>query len=89
MFLSAIDYSLGVVPQAPYGETVGPRLSLRKVRDDPVSFHHGGRPLYDLVVSTAQGEPIWHWECAKIILLPLDSETIAPGEELEFIGEWE
>ena len=89
VFLSAIDYSLEVVPQAAYGETVGLKLSLRNVSGEPVSFYLGGRPPYDFVVSTAEGEQVWRWKCAKITLLPLDSETLAPGEELEFIGEWE
>ena len=89
VFLSAIDYSLEVVPQATYGETVGLKLSLRNVSDEPVRFYLGGRPPYDFVVSTAEGEQVWHWKCAKITIQPLDSETLAPGEELEFIGEWE
>ena len=89
VFLSAVDYSLEVVPQAAYGETVGLKLSLRNVSDEPVRFYLGGRPPYDFVVSTAEGEQVWRWKCAKFTLQPLDSETLAPGEELEFIGEWE
>ena len=27
--------------------------------------------------------------CAKLTLTVLDSDTLEPGEELEFIGEWE
>ena len=88
-FLRAIDYSLEVVSQASYGETVRMKLTLRNVSDEPVSFFLGGRPPYDFVVSTPEGEQVWHWKCAKIPLLPLDSETLEPGEELEFVGEWE
>ena len=57
--------------------------------DDPVSFYLGGRPPCNFVVSTPDGEQVWHWKCAKITLLPLDSQTLEPGEELEFVGEWE
>ncbi len=88
-FLRAIDYSLETVSQAPYGETVQMKLTLRNVSDGPVSFYLGGRPPFDFVVSTADGEQVWHWKCAKITLLPLDSKTLEPGEELEFVGEWE
>ncbi len=88
-FLSTIDYSLELVPQAPYGETVRMKLTLRNVGDGPVSFLLGGLPAYDLVVSTPDGELVWHWMCAKITLLSLDPETLEPGEELEFVGKWE
>ena len=88
-FLRAIDHSLDVVSQVPYGETVQMKLTLRNVSDEPVSFSLGGRPPFDFVVSTADGEQVWHWKCAKITLLPLDSKTLEPGEELEFVGEWE
>ena len=85
----AIDYSLEVVSQATYGETVQMKLTLRNVSDGPVSFFLGGRPPFDFVVSTADGEQVWHWKCAKITLLPLDSKTLEPGEDLEFVGDWE
>ena len=88
-FLRAIEYSLELVSQASYGETLGMKLTLRNVSDAPVSFSLGGRPPYDFVVSTPDGEQVWHWKCAKITLLPLDSKTLEPGEELEFVGEWE
>ena len=87
-FLSAVDYSLEVVSQASYGETVEIKLILRNVSDEPVCFVLGDRPPFDFVVSTADGEQVWHWKCAKIINQPLDSKTLEPGEELEFIGEW-
>ena len=88
-FLQAVDYSLELVPQAPYGETVEMKLTLRNVGDGPVSFLLGGLPAYDFVVSTPDGELVWHWMCAKITLLSLDPETLEPGEELEFVGKWE
>ena len=88
-FLQAVEYSLEVVSQAPYGETVEMKLMLRNVGDGPVSFLLGGSPAYDFVVSTPDGEQVWHWKCAKITLLLLDSKTLEPGEELEFVGEWE
>ena len=64
-------------------------LSLRNVSDEPVSLSLGGRPPYDFRVSTPDGDPVWNWKCGRITLSVLDSDTLAPGEELEFIGEWE
>ena len=88
-FLSTVDYSLEVAPQASCGETVEIKLILRNVSDEPVSFVLGGRAPFDFVVSTADGEQVWHWKCAKITNQPLESKTLDPGEYLEFVGEWE
>ena len=88
-FLGAIDYSLELVPQTPYGETVQMKMRLRNISDQHVSFSLGGRPPFDFVVSTSGGEQVWHWKCAKITNLPLDGKTLDPGDELEFVGEWE
>ena len=88
-FLDAIDYSLEAVSKVPYGDTVSLKLKLRNTSDEPVQFFTGGRPPHDFVVTTANGEEVWNWQCAKIILLPLDRKILKPGEELEFTGEWE
>ena len=87
-FVRAVDYSLEVGDRAAYGETVSMKLTLRNVSDGPVEFLTGGRPPHDFVVSTPDGEQVWHWKCAKTILHPLDSQTLLPGEEMEFTGEW-
>ena len=65
------------------------KLTLRNVSDGTVNLVLGGRPPYDFEVSTPDGEQVWHWECGKIINQPLDGKTLEPGEELEFVGEWE
>ena len=88
-FLRAVDYSVEVADQASYGETIRMKLTLRNVSEEPVSFYTGGRPPHDFVVSTPDGEQVWHWMCGKIILAPLDSRNLEPGEEMEFTGEWE
>ena len=64
------------------------KLRLRNASDWPVSFSLGGRPPHDFVVSTPEGKQVWHWKCARVILLPLDSKTLEPGQQLEFVGEW-
>ena len=65
------------------------KLTLRYVSDGTVRFVLGDRPPFDFVVSTADGEQVWNWKCAKIINQPLDGKTLEPGEGLEFVGEWE
>ena len=80
-FLRAINYSLEVMEQASYGETVRMKLTLRNDSDNPVSFSLGGRPPYDFVVSTPDGEQVWHWKCGKITNLPLDSESLETRTE--------
>ncbi len=88
-FLRAVDYSLEVDGQVPYGETVQLKLTLRNVSDEPVDFLTGGRPPHDFVISSPEGEQVWHWKCGKVVDQPLDSHALEPGEEMEFTGEWE
>ena len=88
-FLRAIDYSLEVEDQASYGETVQMKLKLRNVSDDPITFYLGGTPPHDFVVSTPEGEQVWHWMCAKFTLSIMNIKTLEPGEEVELTGEWE
>ena len=88
-FLRAIELSLEVVTQVAYGETVQMKLTLRNVTDGPLKLVLGGVPAYDFVVTTPDGDGVWRWKCGRIIQSVLDSRTLAPGEELEFVGEWE
>ena len=88
-FLRDIDYSLDVVSQASYGETVKIKLALSNVRNERVTVILGGGPAHDFVVTTPDGEEVWHWMCAKMINDVLSGEALEPGEKLEFTGEWE
>ena len=88
-FLRAVDYSLEMDGQVPYGEAVQLKLTLRNVSDEPVNFSTGGNPPHDFIISTPEGEQVWHWKCGKIIQQPLDGQTLQPGEEMGFTGEWE
>ena len=88
-FLRAIDYSLEVEDQVSYGESVQMKLRLRNVSEEPVDLYLGGRPPHYFVVSTPDGEQVWHGKCAKFTLTVLEMKSFEPGEELEFTGEWE
>ena len=57
----------------------GPRLfpghrdhsgALNPIWEIPV--YTDGRPPRDFVITTPDGEQVWHWTCAKFILLPLE-----------------
>ena len=67
-FLRAVD-SLDVVSQAPYGETVQMKLTLRNVSDGTVSFVLGGRPR-DFEVSKAQltESRYGKWKCGAAVI---------------------
>ena len=88
-FLRTFDYSLEIASQAAYGETVSMKLILQNVSDEPISFVLGGRPAYDFVVTTPDGQEVWFWMCGKITLSVLDGESLNPRHKLEFTGEWE
>ena len=87
-FFRAIDYSLEVVSQASYGETVRIKLTLRNITGEPAKVALGGKPAYDFVVTTTDGEGVWKWKCGGITWT---YSIVKPGagEGLEFIGEWE
>ena len=60
----ASDYSLQVVSQTDYGETVSMKLTLKNSSDAPVQFYTGSIP-HDFVVATVNGQEVWHWRCGK------------------------
>ena len=84
----AIDYSLDVVSQAAYGETVSMTLTLRNSSDAPMQFDTGGS-LHDFVVATVHGQEVWHWRCGKVFPAILVERNLEPGEELVLVNEWE
>jgi len=88
-FLHAIDYSVEAASTAPYGDTVFLKLKLRNTSYKPIRFFTGGRPPHDFIITTADGEEVWNWHCARVRELPLVENTLLPGRKLEFVGEWE
>ena len=80
--LRTFDHSLEVVS----GETVRMRLTLRNVTDEPLNLNLGYIPFHNFIVTKPNCEIVWTW--ADMVLLPLVYETLQPGEEREFTGEW-
>ena len=54
-FRRAIDYSVEVVSQADYGETVSIALTLKNVSYEPVRFVTAGIPPHDFVITNGSG----------------------------------
>ena len=89
-FLNAISYSVEAASTAPYGDTVFLKLKLRNTSYKPIRFFTGGRrPRHDFIITTADGEEVWNWQCGRIREFSLDGRTLLPGQKLEFVGEWE
>lgn len=86
--LRDIHASVEVAPQVAYGETVRMKLTLRNVSDKPVGLFYG-HGSDNFVVTTPDGEDIWHWTCAKAFITVMLTTTLEPGDVLDYTGEWE
>ena len=81
--LRTIDHSLEVLS----GETVRMTLTLRNVTDEPLHLSLGFSPSHNFIVTTTSCEIVWIW--AQKVLLPVRYETLQPGKERKFAGEWD
>jgi len=87
-FRDAIAFSVEAAGKASYGGTLSLKLVLRNMSDGPLSFYRGGRPSHNFVIFKPDGTEVWHWLCGKPRQLPLDRETLQPGESVKLSGEW-
>ena len=87
--LDAIEYSLNIPLEVPYGETVPMNLVLRNVSTAPVEFYMGGRPSHTFVVTKSGGKKLWQWCGTGVVKDILDIARLQPGATKEFVGEWE
>ena len=76
---------------------------IARVGDGSVTFvlsvtNAGGRPVrldfnsgqrFDVSVTDAAGEGVWHWSADKSFLQSLGTETIEPGATLDYEATWE
>jgi hypothetical protein len=85
--------SLTLGLEVPAGTRVGTpvplTLTLRNTSHGPVELTLGGRPAYDVIVTTPDGQEVWRWSHGQAIQAILELKTLAPGEELEFAAVWE
>jgi len=70
------------------GETVPLKLKVKNKSDSTVTLALGGNLPYDFVVTDSGGKEVWWWLEGKVIEAFLAHRPLNPGEELEFVGEW-
>lgn len=85
----SIDYILEIPEEAAYGAPVQMRVTLKNISDEPGDLLLGGDPPQDFVISKPDGKGIWYWGCQRIRLSALVFHNLQPGEEIEFLGEWQ
>ena len=71
------------------GQTINLKLVWRNLTDKPVELTLGGRPPYDFVLTTNEGEEIGRWLAGQTVLEILEIKTVDPGQKLEFMLEWQ
>jgi hypothetical protein len=74
--------------QAPAGKPVPITLTLTNTSKQPVKVALGGRPPFDVVVTTADGAETWRWSDDQVIQMILEMRTLQPGEQVEYVTEW-
>lgn len=83
-----LTFELNVPSQVSDGAAVPFRLTLTNTSDRPVEVTLGGRPPYDVVV-TSGGNAVWRWSAGKAIQMILETRTLPPGEQLKYNVEWD
>jgi hypothetical protein len=85
--------SLGLVMVLPdsvrQGEAVPMTLRLTNGGPKPRTVYLGGRPIaFDIVITRADGTPVWQRLNGAVINAILQVRVLAPGEVLEFSDIW-
>jgi hypothetical protein len=64
-------------------------LRVTNPTDRPLTLYLRGRPVaFDLVVSRADGTPVWRRLEGAVITMVLQVRTLAPGDTLELRDSW-
>ncbi|MDP3063005.1 MAG: BsuPI-related putative proteinase inhibitor [Chloroflexota bacterium] len=92
---ASLRLSLEAPSEVRFGATAPLKLRVKNVGDQSVTLELGGHEssgfagAYEFVVARPDGTEVWRWRCGRIFLSILTPKTLKPGEELEFVGEWE
>lgn len=70
-------------------EAVPLQLKLKNTGKSSVKVALGGRPAHDFIVTKTDGTEVWRWLHGQTIQDILEEKTLNPGEELEFVAEWQ
>lgn len=71
------------------GTPVSFKLTVQNTSNRPVTLTLGGRPAYDVVVTTPDGQEVWRWSHGEAIQQILERKPLKPKETLEFAAVWE
>jgi Intracellular proteinase inhibitor len=81
--------SLEAPDEVEAGQTVNLKLIWRNLTGQPVELTLGGRPAYDFVVTSYEGKEMSRWLAGQAVQDILEIKTVAPGQKLEFMLEWQ
>jgi hypothetical protein len=85
----ALVLRLEVPASVRVGTSVSFKLTLQNTGKRPVTLTLGGRPAYDVVVTTPEGQEIWRWSHGEAIQQIIERKPLKPKETLEFAAVWE
>ena len=81
---------LDVVAEAvPEGPEVRLRLRLANAADSAITLEFPSGQRYDFAVARPGGESLWRWSAARSFIAEYGTETLAPGEALEYVERWD
>ena len=84
----ALTLGLEVPASVRVGTPVSFKVTVQNTSNRPVALTLGGRPPYDVVVTTPDGQEVWRWSHGEAIQAILELKTLKPGEALEFAAVW-
>lgn len=70
------------------GNTVRLVLHVSNSTDRPVTLEFSSGQRYDFAIRTAEGSDVWRWSADKSFIQALESQTLAPGNTLQFAESW-
>ena len=85
---SALALGLEVPAGVHVGTPVSFKLTVQNTSNRPVTLTLGGRPAYDVVVTTPDGQEVWRWSHGEAIQQIIERKPLKPKETLEFAAVW-
>ncbi len=93
-----VDAVDGVVNETSLASSVEVEVRANTVRlvlhvtnpsNQPATLEFSSGQRYDFAIRTADGADVWTWSADKQFMQALGSETIAPGQTIDFTETWE
>jgi hypothetical protein len=84
----ALTLELEVPASVRVGTPVSVKVTMQNTSNRSVALTLGGRPPYDVVVTTPDGQEVWRWSHGEAIQAILELKTLKPREALEFAAVW-